>query len=209
MDYFVWGGDTMKRLMVFVALFLIVAIGSAYDVDGSTYYADFNDWDVTGIWNRSLDGTEAHGLATDDPRFSSPYKTAILSTKLYVENDFGGQQPLSFDFGYSCVENPVDQYLSWAEFSYQLSNGNSQTIGLQENSGFQHMSITLPPALQASAEWLFVEFYLYTDSRWGEAPTISLYVSDFSVETVPLPSAVLLLSSGLIGLVALRKKLKK
>jgi hypothetical protein len=198
----------MKRVTVFVGLYLIVA--SANNVDASTYHPDFNTWSRSGLWNISLDGTEAHGLATDDPRFTSPYKIASLSTNLYVDSDFGGQQPISLAFDYSCVENPVDQDLSWVEFSYHMSNGGLRTIPLQQNAGFQHMCIVLPPpASQTPAEWLYVEFELYSDSRFGEAPTVTLYVSDFSIQAVPLPPAVWLLGSGLIGLVGLRKKLNK
>lgn len=120
----------------------------------------------------------------------------------------------SFDFqGSTPAEDPADFFLVGVDSSNGVGGINLLTYSINDpvglpvtSTGWQYF--TADVTLAAGSHTL--EFFGDLDSPGGSRnPASYFYVDAVDVNPVPVPAAVWLLGSGLIGLVGLRRRFKK
>ena len=103
------------------------------------------------------------------------------------------------------VEDPIYYQLDWLSENAQITlfGNNSGTIfnifNLGVDSGTKSGNL-------APDDY---EFFIYTGGEGSEFGEYGGYDVEFSVSNVPLPGGIWLLGTGLIGIIGIRRKLKK
>lgn len=205
------GSRTLKTLLSFCFVFLFLFSVSGV-VGAATYNIDFEDWTTGGflvsggeamasLSNIELSGTRDKGIS-----------------KYFNISEFQGQMPtqISFHYGFT-IDNPGASTISAQSYLQLLYDADYERyLWFTNEEGFSDITIDLNDFAGPSSDPVdTIAFRFITSlSCIGSSPGddlagSSLYLSNVELVTVPIPSALLLLGSGLAGIMGLRKKFKK
>lgn len=157
---------------------------------------DNNPWGLTcnsGSWCVDLDGSskEAGTLTTKETFAAGTYNIsfAISGNQRNADSD-------TVNYGFDTSTSNDEDVIAISAFSFGTSDGLLD-LSLNGNQGWQ----TISTIMTISESQKFVFQHLGKDN-------IGLLLDDVSISAVPLPAAVWLFGSGLMGFMALRRRSK-
>ena len=187
----------------------------------SVFTSDTYDEQLTIVAQHTYGGEILHisdGAPTDDEVDGEKYLYFIpwsnnppqpnpgdgqISFSIFNGTNFAGINAFGF---YFYQYDPSETYWVQMEYGYQLSSDDSQLsfVGFtqQDNPIGNYFFGVI-------SDTSFDMVQLHTNHNGGAICIDEIYYSSYASATVPLPSAVLLLSSGLIGIAGIRRKFKK
>jgi asparagine N-glycosylation enzyme membrane subunit Stt3 len=198
----------MKKLLLFLSVMVVLSVmashatASLINIASVTASSTYSGWDVNNIIN----GAGLNG--------SPPLHDEIANSNAWMSviNDTVGW--LIFDLGstYTVTSTDVWQYGHWnvhprgvKDFQI-LSSINGIDYTFVADATLQKVSVT-PNAAESfslSTNARYIKFDI--QSNWGGGNYTGLSEVQFNGSPVPIPGAIWLLGSGLLGLVAIRRR---
>ena len=212
----------MKKPTVFLCSMLLVLFSTLSAVEAATFDVDLNDWYSSGFLVSS-DGkvaisSESAGYDYSGSGISSD--GSWLSRDYELDSDFLGRIPtrIAFDFAYT-LELEVSYDYGGTSLSITVDGDpyNFKTIWFREESDIGNFSYDLTQlyddftGVPASSIQFDFNVGLVRNVPSSDLPNASsaLCISNVKLDLVPIPGAVWLFGSGLIGLVGIRSKLRQ
>jgi hypothetical protein len=126
--------------------------------------------------------------------------------EFFATSSTGVSPDPGFDSFVSFLTNGVDEFIAICTYSYGLNAGHYEMIATPES----HMFGTLPDfqGYNIGAIGLVIDDLVFDSNELWFNLTYDLTLNVYDNIPVPIPGAIWLLGSGLIGLVGTRKKLR-
>jgi hypothetical protein len=215
----------MRRLILVLSLFIIfggffitVLPASAALTGNLIVGGDFSSGDFTGVSSAIPlpSGTwyTSQTASTNDWQISSlaammwDNRAGILIQVVNVPDASFG--PVEFSFSYNTPNANETAILYGSNIQPTYGSYGTQigtTISLPDSSGWASRTETFGGGSFSGYDWYTVVFQGTVDANRLYIDNVSLKVSEGT--TVPLPAAAWLLGSGLVGLIAIRRKFRK
>jgi hypothetical protein len=209
----------MKKVLVFsfaiILIFGVTSIANAmlWDRGGGLIYDDYleitwlqdaNYYGGTMTWTAALDW--ADGLSYYDTVRDTTWTDWRLPDA-YNQNGSGpgvGHNVTDSEMGHMFYNNLGGTAGSFPGMDFTDGNGNSRSFTNLQTDIYWYRN-----EYNTTNGWEFYFFNGYQSSWLKTDPDYAWAVRDGDVAAVPIPGAVWLLGSGLIGIVGIRKKFKK